>query len=127
MGVVFLRAVVKRVASVLRLVLSKVLSKRFHLPIQSATSRASRNVRLGGLTLKVFTTDLPYGRFGVIIPKAVARTAVLRNKLKRALFEAFKGHMARFIGRDILCIVSKGAPLEKDAIMKELGSLLAKL
>lgn len=104
-----------------------MLSKRFHLPIQSATSGASRNVRLGGLTLKVFTTDLPYGRFGVIIPKAVAKTAVLRNRLKRGAFDVFKGHLERLSGRDVLCIVSKGAPLQKDAMMKELNLILLKI
>ena len=104
-----------------------MLAKRYHLPIQSATSRPSRSTRAGGLTLKVFTTDLPYGRFGVIIPKAVAKTAVLRNQLKRAAFSAFGSKQSGFKGRDVLCVVSKGGPLAKDAMMSELNSLLSTL
>lgn len=104
-----------------------MLSRRYHLPIESATSSASRSVRSSGLTIKVFITDLPHGRFGVIIPKAVAKTAVLRNSLKRAGFDAFAPYVERLAGRDVLCILSKSGPLTKDAMMKELGALLSKL
>jgi ribonuclease P protein component len=104
-----------------------VLSKRLRLPIQSATSRPSRNVRTGGLTIKVFPTDLPYGRFGIIIPKAVAKTAVLRNRLKRAAFDVFAPQGAALANKDVLCIVSKGGPLTKDAMMSELSALLQTL
>jgi ribonuclease P protein component len=79
------------------------------------------------LTLKVYITDLPYGRFGIIIPKAVAKTAVLRNRLKRTAFDVFAVHPKGLPGRDVLCIVSKGAPLTKDGMMKELGALLSQL
>jgi ribonuclease P protein component len=104
-----------------------VLSKLYHLPIQSAASGPSRNFRSGGLTLKVFKTDLPFGRFGIIIPKAVCGAAVLRNRLKRAAFDAFDPHKGRLGGWDVLGIVSKGAPETKDAMMKELSQLLAQI
>lgn len=104
-----------------------MLSKKQRLPIQKTVSaRPERIVRGGGLTLKVFASNLPYGRFGVIIPKAVAPTAVLRNRLKRAAFEGFQRHK-RVSGRDVLCLLVKGAPLTKDGMMSELAHLLAKL
>ncbi|MDO8601910.1 MAG: ribonuclease P protein component [bacterium] len=102
-----------------------MLLKRYRLQIQSVISRSSRNVRAGGITLKVFPNDLPYGRFGVIIPKAVAKTAVLRNRLKRAAFDAFVSQQKNLIGRDTLCIVSRGAPLTRDGMMREITRLLA--
>lgn len=104
-----------------------MLAKRYHLPIQSAASGASRSVRSSGLMIKVFSTNLPYGRFGVIIPKAVVKTAVQRNKLKRAAFDAFALSQGTTSRRDVLCILSKGAPLTKDGMMKELAALLGKI
>lgn len=105
-----------------------MLSKKQRLPIQKTVSaRPERIVRGGGLTLKVFASNLSYGRFGVIIPKAVAPTAVLRNRLKRAAFEGFRGHRGAMAGGDVLCLLTKGAPVTKDGMMSELAHLLAKL
>ncbi len=103
-----------------------MLAKRFHLPIQSTIALKGRSVRAGGLTLKIFSQNLPHGRFGIIIPKAVIKTAVQRNRLKRAAFDVFGVHVKAFSGRDVLCIVSKGAPVTKDAMMSELTELLVR-
>lgn len=104
-----------------------MLAKRLRFPIQAAPSRPLRSIRKNSLTLKVFSTNLPYGRFGVIIPKAVAKTAVLRNRLKRAAFDAFYTQRTKLPNHDLLCIVSRGAPLTKDAMMEELNKLFSEL
>jgi len=103
-----------------------MLAKKQRLPIQTVAS-PNRVIRAGGLTLKAFPTNLPYSRFGVIVPKAVAKTAVLRNRLKRAAFSVFASYKPVGKPADLLCIVGKGVPLLKDAMMEELLKLLQKL
>ncbi len=104
-----------------------MLSKKERLPIGTASLKMKTSVRAPGLTIKVATSNLPFGRFGIIIPKAVAPAATSRNRLKRAAFEVFKTHAEKLAGKDVLCVLSKGAPLLKDVMMKELNALLSQL
>lgn len=104
-----------------------MIAKRYHLPIGSVPVKPTRIVRLGFITIKVFFSDLPYGRFGVIIPKAVVLKATARNILKRAAFDAFKPLVDKLPQRDVLCVVSKGAPHKRDAMLNEVSTVLSKL
>lgn len=104
-----------------------MIAKRYHLPIGVVPVKPIRIVRLGFLTIKVFSSNLPYGRFGVIIPKAVVLKATARNILKRAAFDAFKPFINKLSERDILCVVSKGAPNTRSAMLNETSAVLSKL
>jgi ribonuclease P protein component len=104
-----------------------MIAKRYRLPIQFVAAKRSRVIRAGGLTLKIFTTNLPFGRFGVIIPKAVVKSAVARNSLKRAAFDSFRAKQLKLPAFDVLCIASSGAPLTRNGMMKELSTLLGQL
>lgn len=46
----------------------------------------------------------PYARLGLIVSKTVAKSAAIRNKIKRVIRESFRFHQEKLIGFDIIVI-----------------------
>jgi len=65
-----------------------MLPKKLKLPIQEMISKKGKSYKNPFFTIKVFSTDKSYSRFGVIVSKKVGKTAVLRNRIKRMIFNA---------------------------------------
>lgn len=57
-------------------------------------------------TIKVFSSDRDFSRFGVIVSKKVGKTAVIRNKTKRALYSALSLVKDRWPKADYLVIAN---------------------
>lgn len=65
-----------------------MLAKKYRLPIQSVVEKNGRVVKTPFFLIKVFPSQFPYSRFGIIISKKVAPKAAARNKIKRIIFSA---------------------------------------
>jgi len=65
-----------------------MLAKKYRLPIQNTMRRAGRVRRTALCTIKIFYPEFPYSRFGVLITKKIAASAVKRNALRRMIMDA---------------------------------------
>lgn len=106
-----------------------MLAKKYRLPIQSVVKK--RGHSLGGryFLLKIFSSNLAFNRFGIIISKKVAKKSTERNRLKRLFFNTLKEFI--FAGRkkyDFLILVSPNvSQLETKDLKKELQKALNKI
>ena len=104
-----------------------MLAKRYRLPIQSVVKKSGQTARSRYFLLKFFPNQLEFNRIGVIISKKVAKGAVVRNKIKRTLFNSLKEFVKNGGSnkRDFLIIVSpQAAPLPSEDLKKEIQELL---
>lgn len=67
-----------------------MLAKKNRLPVQEALTRVGRTVRRPAFTVKIFSAENAYSRFGVVVGKRVAKTAAHRNKIRRRAFFAIE-------------------------------------
>ena len=81
-----------------------MLAKKNRLPVQEALLRHGRTVRKPAFSVKVFSATFPYSRFGVVVGKRVAKSAVLRNKIRRRAFAAIRAKMQEWPVADYLVI-----------------------
>ena len=86
-----------------------MLAKKTRLPVQEALLRHGRTVRKPAFTVKIFSALFPYARFGVVVGRRVAKSAVGRNKIRRMAFTAVQGAMAAWPVADYLVITHPAA------------------
>ena len=67
-----------------------MLAKKNRLPIEEALLRHGRTVRKSAFTIKIFSAENEYSRFGVVVGRRVAKFAVGRNKIRRRAFSAIE-------------------------------------
>ncbi|MDO8442685.1 MAG: ribonuclease P protein component [bacterium] len=107
-----------------------MLAKKYRLPIQSVLNKSGQTFRSRSFLIKVFSNQLEFNRFGVVISKKVSKLAVKRNLLKRMVLDAAKKFVSdenknKF---DILIIISPAMiKMEKADIIKELEESLQKI
>lgn len=101
-----------------------MLSKQNRLPIQNFPRQGVKNIGSANLVLKIWFGGRPSSRFGVIISKKTAKTAVVRNQMRRAVFIAAEGFLSRLPVADYLLIINKA--LEKDLLIQEVKDLLSR-
>lgn len=71
-------------------------------------------------TIKIGENRLPYSRFGFIISKKTAKTAVARNRSKRLLRSYIEDVRERIVaGKDFLFILKKNLVYEKTVFVRE--------
>ena len=99
-----------------------MLAKKYRLPIQSVMRKSGQSIKGRYFLLKVFSSNLAFNRFGIIISKKVAKLSSRRNRIKRIIFNATQEFL--FSGsqhKDYLIIVSpKAAALNPEDIKKEI-------
>ncbi len=61
--------------------------------------------------------DLPYSRLGLAVSRKVAKSAVARNRLKRAVRESFRHHQQRLGGLDCVVMGRASAVEQGNAIL----------
>lgn len=83
-----------------------MLPKKLRLPIQEVISKKGKTHKNTFFTIKVFSNNLNFSRFGVVISKKVGKTAVVRNKIKRAIFNALRSVKDHWAIADYLIIVN---------------------
>ena len=59
-------------------------------------------------TVLVRSNDLPYPRLGLAVSKKVAKSAVVRNRIKRLIRESFRLQQHDLTGLDIVVIARSG-------------------
>lgn len=105
-----------------------MLSKKFRLPIQNWLKERKKIIirKSDFFIIKKSDNNLAFSRFGVVISKKVSKSAVRRNKIKRAIFDFIRlAKLHEVANKDVLIIVSpKTAELKKEEIEKELTKLL---
>ena len=117
-----------------------MLAKKYRLPIQSVLpphlkvrcgglNKSGRTFRSRSFLIKVFSNQLEFNRFGVVISKKVSKLAVKRNSIKRMVLDTAgkfvrAGNKNKF---DTLIIISPAMiKMEKADIIKELEEALTK-
>lgn len=101
-----------------------MLSKNYRLPIGEFIGKRGREVRSAFFILKSFKAEKPHSRLGVIVSKRVFSRAVLRNHLRRRLFEFFRTHEQKIARSDFLLIaLSKAAKLGEEELTAELQKI----
>lgn len=99
-----------------------MLPKKNRIPIQNLSKTNFKRLSSSNLTLKIFPSTLSFPRFGVIISKKTAKTAVARNLLKRTIFNEVRVIIAKIPPADYLIIINKNLP--KENLQKELMDIL---
>jgi ribonuclease P protein component len=98
-----------------------MLTKKYRLPIQQFFKKTGKTIKSRYFLLKIFPTKLDYSRFGVIISSKISRKAVIRNRLKRTIFNYLKEKYRNLPIYDYLFILYPSAALAgKDEIINEL-------
>ncbi|MFA6071985.1 MAG: ribonuclease P protein component [Janthinobacterium sp.] len=102
-----------------------MLAKKYRLPIEKFVLQRALIKKSPFFNIKIFTTILPYSRFGIVISKKVAPKATERNRLKRIIFSQTnpKGGTPR----DVLIIVQPQISklTEKNVIIEEFNKVLS--
>ena len=75
------------------------------------------------VTIVVRPNDLRHPRLGLVVPRRVARRAVVRHRLKRQIRESFRHNTRRLYGLDVVVLARSGA---ERVTSKGLRSLLAR-
>jgi len=110
-----------------------MLAKKYKLPIQSFLAKKPK---VTGKTNFFMVRQLPnnfdYSRFGVVISKKVSASAVVRNKIKRIIFDFIRLNKYNLKpGRDILFTVlfqiKKNEEVNKSLIEINLNKTLIKI
>ena len=66
----------------------------------------------GGLSVLARDNGLGYPRIGIIVSSRVARRAVARNRIKRAVRESFRLQQTRLNGWDVVVIARPGVAVK---------------
>lgn len=103
-----------------------MLAKKYRLPIQEMIKKNGKAIKWPFFLIKIFQSRFPYSRFGIIISKKAAKSAVKRNKLKRLIFSVL--NPMENIGKDFLIIISPAMDkIEKEEIIEQIKSAFKKL
>ena len=103
-----------------------MLAKKYRLPIQEMIKKNGKATKGPFFLIKIFQSQFPYSRFGIIISKKVAKGAVKRNKLKRLIFSIL--NPLEKIKKDFLIIVSPAiSGLKEKEITEQIKSVFKKL
>ena len=81
-----------------------MLAKKYRLPVQKVLNSKSKSYRDSYFTIKSFKSTLTHSRFGVIVSKKIAKTAVERNQIKRMIFQAADSLINKWPVADYLII-----------------------
>jgi ribonuclease P protein component len=107
---------------------SEGLSRRHRFTVHGAFGnifRNSRKLRTDHVVLHVSPGRPGMSRFGIAIARRVMPSAVQRNRVKRALREAFRRHPVKLVGVDVVAALRKRPdPAAERAMVAEVIALL---
>ena len=106
-----------------------MLAKKFKLPaIVWETQRQQKPLRVVNtplLSMRSFRTTLPYARVGVVVGTKVDKRATVRNRIRRAIYDAFQARFDKLPIADYTCMVRAGMKnLMRVEIIKEVEKML---
>lgn len=89
---------------------------------------SSKKIAQRNLVLLFKPNAKPHARLGVVVGKRTAKSAVLRNRIKRVIRESFRSNQDRLKRVDIIIIARKPCEtLNKDILRKGIDKLWEKL
>jgi ribonuclease P protein component len=97
-------------------------SRRYRFTLQGsfgAVLQNSRKFRSPHAVLHVSTGSSGSSRLGVAIARRVVRSAVERNRMKRAAREAFRRHPVKGSGLDLVLLFRSACGTEKTALIMD--------
>jgi ribonuclease P protein component len=104
------------------------LSRRHRFTVQGsfgAVLRNSRKLRSPHAVLHVYAGKPGTSRFGIALTRRLVPSSVHRNRVKRALREAFRRHPVKRSGLDLVVSLSvRFDPCDQVAIVGEVKALL---
>ncbi len=95
-----------------------MLPKVRRVPVGLFPSRPSKTLRSRLFTVKIAPNAGGFLRFGVIVPKAAAKSAVRRNRLKRLAYGVLGGISGK-AAEDVIVILKPSAASASAAELKE--------
>lgn len=117
-GATFFSAGVERAGSASRFEPSRMLSKVRRVPVGLFPSHPAKTLRSRLFTAKTAPNNKGFLRFGVIVPKAVAKSAAQRNHLKRVAYRVL-GEISGMRAEDVIVILKPPALVASSAELKE--------
>lgn len=83
-----------------------MLPKKYRLPVELCLGKRGRTDRSPLFSLKSFPAEKPHSRFGVVVGKKVAKTAVERNRIRRLILDVAGSLREKWPVADYLIIVN---------------------
>lgn len=83
-----------------------MLAKKYRLPIHKIYKLRGRIFGNNYFSVKIIKNNLAFSRFGVVVGAKISKKAVVRNKLRRLIFNTIKENYKNFskTGLDMLII-----------------------
>lgn len=107
-----------------------MLAKKFRVPAQYFFQLRGRAVKSDLFLVKQSVNGLKYNRFAVRVSSKISRKAVVRNRIKRAVFNIIRGN-PNFVKRTGLDILITAQPnvttASKEKIIRDLLDALKKI
>ena len=105
-----------------------MLAKKFRLTSKDfarvGKQRPTRIIRGLYYSIKTFKTERALPRIAVVAGVKVDKRAVIRNKLKRMVYNFFRLHINEFIAEDYICILyPQVATISEELLLKDLEKL----
>ncbi len=112
-----------------------MLAKKYRLPIQNVINKKAKIIRGQYYSIKIFPNSLPYCRFGLSVSKKVSAKAVIRNQIKRQIFNGIRkelfesGNPTESLGgNDFLIILyPEIGKLDKNEISRQFDEIINKI
>ena len=84
-----------------------MLSKKYRLPIQKIYKIRGRFLGNKYFSVKIIKNNLDFNRFGAVVGTKVSKKAIIRNKLRRLMFNIICDNYKNFekIGFDVLIMI----------------------
>lgn len=107
-----------------------MLAKKYKLPVKEFLDKKPRiSGRTKFFLVRILLNNLKFSRFGVVISKKVSPSAVVRNKIKRIIFDFVRVNKLHLkLGKDILLTaifqIKKGEEVDKNKVEDNLKKIL---
>lgn len=87
----------------------------------------AKKVNQNFVSIRYCENKLGFPRLGVIVPKAIIKKAVARNRLRRHIRESFRHHKEILKGLDIVVLIRSEWTAEKHALREEINKIWPRL
>ena len=94
-------------------------ARRLRLPAEfAATLKSTWRGRDGFFSVYAIPNPHPHGRLGLVVSRKASPRAVVRNRIKRQVREAFRQHQEKLEGLDIVVVASTMARTAPTIILR---------
>lgn len=105
-----------------------MLPKKLKLPLQNFVGKRGRVIHAPLVTVKIFPPEMAHSRFGVVISAKVNKKAVIRNRIKRAIFNTIHGMLEQIPVADYVIIVAPATgKLDRGELQETIYKLLIEI